>query len=328
MSEIISLKYKDLAEDKNAGFANPREKFDVNRIKELAASIKEVGLMYPLQVWQSEFEGEKVNVVVDGERRRRAIGLLIEAGDWPEGRIIDCRVIEAKNLRDAQYAALEGNIQREELSSYEQAKAMAQLKVMGDSQKIIANRLNKSETWVSRKLKAYESAAPALRKAWKQGVLPDDTVESLAQLHCDNFGKEDHEEDCEDCSDTQEAEVVKQIELRDESKGSAGKKKAKRRAKKKANQATRAGTQELRGLLIIAEKAPKENRYVRGIYDALRFALGLIEEDKLHSEWKSFHREIEKKLEAEEAEEEKKKEKQAREWANGTKGKGEKQANV
>lgn len=317
MSELITLKYNQLAENKDAGFDNPREKFDVNRIKELAADIKEQGLLYPLQVWRSEVEGKQVNVVVDGERRRRAIGLLIEDGDWPEGRVIDCRIIDAKTQKDAQYVALSGNIQREELSSYETAKAMTALKVMGDTQKIIATRLNKSETWVSRKLKAFEAAAPALRKAWKGGQLPDDTVEAVAQMHCDNFGSDDHEEDCDDCRDTQEAEVDLLLKMRDESKGAAGKQKAKKRVKKKTKKMQRAGTKELQGQLLYAEKAPKDNRYAQGVFDALRFALGAIDEDKFHADFRNLRKEVDKQLEKEQEEEEKK----PKEWANGQKGK-------
>jgi ParB/RepB/Spo0J family partition protein len=300
MSEITTYKYKDLAENKS-GFDNPREKFDLNRIKELAADIKAQGLLYPLQVWPTEYEGKGVNVVVDGERRRRAIALLIDSGDWPEGRGIDCRIIDAKTQKDAQYVALSGNIQREELSSYETARAMTQLKVMGDSQQAIAERLNKSETWVSRKLKAYDAASPGLRRAWKNGQLPDDTVEDLAKLHCGNFGADDHEDDCDDCRDVQEAEVDLQLDLRAKEKGAAGKTKAKKRAKKRAKKLQRASLKELQGLLLYAEKAPKDNRYSRGLYDGLRFAIGTLEEDGFHSEFKSFRKELEKKLEADEA---------------------------
>lgn len=289
MSEIVSKKFEDLAENKD-GFDNPREKFDMTKIKELAADIKERGLTYPLQIWETERDGKPTTLVVGGERRRRAIGLLIESGEWPKSRGIDCKTVSAKTLKEAHYAAVADNLHREDLSSYELAKEVAALKIMGDSQKEIAQRLCKSETWVSRKLAAYEAATPALRNAWKAGKLPDDTVEVLAKL--------DEEE--------QKAEVETQLALR-EKEGRAGKSKAKKRTGKKSKKAQRAGAKELQGLLLYAEKAPRsESPYMKGVYDTLRFSLGLIEEDGFHSEFKKFMRELDKKLEAEEEAEERK----------------------
>lgn len=283
MSEITSKKFDDLAENKSA-FTNPREKFDLNKIKELAADIKERGLIYPLQVWETVLDGKSVSVVVGGERRRRAIGVLIESGDWPKGRPIDCRVVKASNLKEAHYEALADNLHREDLSSYELAKEIAALKIMGDSQKAIAAHLNKSETWISRKLKAYESASPSLQAAWKAGKLPDDTVEDLAGLE----------------EEAQEEAVEEQLKLRE--KGTAkAKKAAKRSAKSKAKRLQRISASELSEILNITEKAPKDNEYLRGMSDAIRLTLGMIDEDKLASDFKKFRKELEKTAAAEEA---------------------------
>jgi ParB/RepB/Spo0J family partition protein len=294
MSELVMKRFEDLVENKSAGFTNPREKFDANKLKELAADIKERGLVYPLQVWEAEYEGKKMFVVVGGERRRLAIGMLIESGDWPKGRGIECRLVKATNLKEAHYEAVSDNLHREDLSSYELAKEVASLKILGDSQKTIAQHLNKSETWISRKLKAYESASPALRSAWKTGKVPDDTVEDIASL------PEEEQDDA----------VEAQIKLREKGTSQA-KKAAKKAAKKKAKKLQRASTRELSAVLAITEKAPKDNSYLRGMSDALRLSLGMLEEDDLKGDFKQLKKELEKAAAVEEAEAEAKAEAKA-----------------
>lgn len=287
MGEPVQRKYKDLVAHEE-DFDNPRERFDMSKIKELAASIKERGLTYPLQVWETEKNGEKMALVIGGARRLKAIGLLVDSGDWPEGRGIECNITKAKTLKDAQYDAVDDNMHREDLSSYEMAKSIASLKMMGDAQNEIAKRLGKSEAWVSRHLMAFEKAATPLKNAWKAGKIPVDTVMDLAKL--------DPEE--------QKAEVEVQLAMREKA-GRAGQSKARKAAKKKTKKAQRAGAKELQGLLLYAEKAPRsESPYCKGVYDTLRFALGLIEEEDFGADFKRFRKELDKKLAAEAEEEE------------------------
>lgn len=270
--DTFECKFEELAENKAAGFTNPREKFDMNKIKELAADIKERGLMYPLQVWTGP-DGEMV--VVGGERRRRAIGLLIEEGDWGKTKSIPCVGVQAANLKDAHYAAVADNLHREDLSPYELAKEIYSLKDMGDSQRTISQMLHKSETWISRKLKAFELAIPALRQAWKHGKLPNEAVEAIALMP----------------QEEQEAELEAQLKLRDGTR--EGKAKAKKRTKGKKLQ--KPSAKELQGLLVVAEAATKNDHpYVHGVRDALKLAMGAIEEDGLGKEWRQFVKGLEK----------------------------------
>lgn len=292
MDEFVTRKLKDFDSGEEVGFKNPREKFDSSELKQLAADIDARGLMYPLQVWETETEdGKKLTVVVDGERRKRAIEILIEEDpNHVLSKGIPCRTIRAKSLTEAKYVAIAGNVQRNELTSYELAADIARLKELGETQKAVASGLHKSESWVSRKLTAFENASTALKGAWKRGAIPDDTVEDLASLE----------------PEEQDAALADTLKAR--ANGRAGKGAARKKAKKRAARVQRPSSKELNELLLYVEhdkKTAKSSEYIMGVYDALRVSTGAIEPTELGSAWKQFQKAIDKKLaaEADEAEE-------------------------
>lgn len=278
-------KIEDLTPGEEVGFENPREKFDANDLKQLAADIDARGLLYPLQVWETEKDGLPLVIVVDGERRKRAIEILLEEKPkHPLSKGIPTRPIRAKTLKEAKYTALAGNIQRSELPSFDLAQEISRLKLMGDSQKTIAEALHKSDSWVSRKLTTYEKAGEVLRAVWKKGVLPDDTVEDLAVLDVD-----------------EQAAAVERV-LKERTNGRAGKGAARKKVKKRASRVERATSKELQTLISVVnrdKKAAKSSDYVLGVYDALRFAVGHIGVEELGGEWKKFAKSVESSEEAE-----------------------------
>jgi len=90
----------------------PRTVFEEEKIKELANSIKEQGLLQPIQV---RLAGKKF-VIIDGERRWRAFKLL-------GYKTIPAFVLDVDE-RKARILAFIQNMQRVELSEYEKAKAI------------------------------------------------------------------------------------------------------------------------------------------------------------------------------------------------------------
>ena len=79
--------------------------------------------------------------LVGGERRWRAIGAAIFDGDWPEDRLIPCRLLETDDLGH-RLAALAENLQRRNLNPIEKAKAFEGLADAGLSNKEIADRVS------------------------------------------------------------------------------------------------------------------------------------------------------------------------------------------
>jgi len=86
----------------------------------LAASIKANGLLEPLIVRAGS------NVIIAGHRRHRAVGLLIEAGDWPKERKLPVMVREVTDGEAIALALIE-NVQREDIRPMEEGRAFAAL---------------------------------------------------------------------------------------------------------------------------------------------------------------------------------------------------------
>ncbi|RTK97890.1 MAG: ParB/RepB/Spo0J family partition protein, partial [Neisseriaceae bacterium] len=104
----------------------PRKEFDEERLKALADSIRQYGVLQPLVVTRSEMEKPGGGIqaayeLIAGERRLRAsklIGLkevpvVIRAGEQSDKMKLELAIIE--------------NLQREDLNAIDRAKALAQL---------------------------------------------------------------------------------------------------------------------------------------------------------------------------------------------------------
>jgi len=96
--------------------SQPRKDFDGEKIKELAASIKEQGILQPITVRKT---AESTYEIIAGERRWRAA----QAAGLHEVPVI---VKEAENKQVLEWALIE-NIQREDLNPIEEAEAFNQL---------------------------------------------------------------------------------------------------------------------------------------------------------------------------------------------------------
>ncbi len=134
----------------------PRRHFDEQALRELAASIRQHGVLQPLSV-QRTAGGY---VLVAGERRLRAAGL---AGLTH----VPCLLVRATEEDSAVLALIE-NLQRCDLHYMEEAAAIARLIAQyGLSQEEAARRLGRSQSAVANKLRLLrlgEGCVAALRK--------------------------------------------------------------------------------------------------------------------------------------------------------------------
>jgi ParB/RepB/Spo0J family partition protein len=282
-----TLPYKELVLE-GADFANPRQTIDKRSISELADSIASQGLLYSLLVWQAQGDsGKSLNVILDGGRRYRAIGKLIKDRKANGlSKAVPVTFIEAATLAEAKIKALTTSVQREELSSYEVAAAIAEMVESGQKQKGIAKLLGKSQTWVSRQLSAFRSAAEQVKEAWQGGILPDDDVQHLAKLEEDDQLKRLDEilalrEQAADVAGPTAAAP----------KGREAKAKARQIAKGKNDKPSEAkkirpSVEVLEGFAAIAGQAPKKEAYIRGMHDGILFALGELGAGEFAKPWR------------------------------------------
>lgn len=129
----------------------PRRNFDEESLKELAASIREFGILQPLIVSKTEIETETGTGVlyelIAGERRLLAAKMLgLE-------RVPAIIKIPRSDFERLEMAIVE-NIQRENLNPIETARAYAKLQdQFGLTQREIASRLGKSRETISNTLR-------------------------------------------------------------------------------------------------------------------------------------------------------------------------------
>lgn len=146
----------------------PRKEFDEGRLRELADSIRQYGMLQPLVVTRREFEKDDGGLGVEyeliaGERRLRA------------ARIAGLREIPATiriggegDDREKLELAIIENLQREDLSPIDRARAFAQL----------ASEFNFSHTDIAKKIgKSREYVSNTIRLL----ALPQDVIDALVQ---------------------------------------------------------------------------------------------------------------------------------------------------
>lgn len=123
----------------------PRLTFNEDAIKELAESIKENGLIQPISVRQN---GDTFEIIA-GERRYRALCYL-------QADSIPCFVLDVDDSQMAEMALVE-NIQREDLSAIEEAKAfVVMLETHALTQEKIATKIGKSQSSVANKIRLLQ----------------------------------------------------------------------------------------------------------------------------------------------------------------------------
>lgn len=149
----------------------PRSRFDPQALEELAASIREVGLIQPLIVQQlpDDGTGQARYQLITGERRWRAARL---AGLQQ----VDVIVKEATPQQMLELALVE-NIQRADLNPLEEAQAYEQLiEEFGLTQEAVAARVGRSRVSVTNTLRLLRLPEEA-----KQALLSGDISEGHAR---------------------------------------------------------------------------------------------------------------------------------------------------
>jgi len=138
IDEIVSLETASIVPNRQ----QPRTIFDSEKISELAESIKEHGIIQPVVVRKIDTGYE----LITGERRFRAAKFLAY-------ETIPAIIKNYDDLTTASVAIIE-NIQREDLTSIEEALAYKQLmNLHGTTQAEIASKVGKSQSTIANKVR-------------------------------------------------------------------------------------------------------------------------------------------------------------------------------
>jgi len=146
--EVIQLSVKQIEPNR----FQPRTIFDDEKIQELAQTIHTHGMIQPIVVRKMEEDGDKFEIIA-GERRWRAVNLL----EWEH---IPAIVRSLSDTETASIALIE-NLQREELTVIEEAKAYASLLELHSlTQEALAQRLGKNQSTIANKLRLLKLSEP------------------------------------------------------------------------------------------------------------------------------------------------------------------------
>ena len=149
----------------------PREKFDLEELENLAASIREHGVIQPLVVSPGK---NGIYVLIAGERRLQAAR---KAGLKTVPEVIR----QATDQQLLELALIE-NIQREDLNAIEEAEAYQHLaKEFKLSHETIAERVGKSRVAVTNTLRLLDASA-AVKQALVDGRISEGHARALLAL--------------------------------------------------------------------------------------------------------------------------------------------------
>ena len=154
----------------------PRKTFDPHALEELAASIRENGLMQPITVTP---KGDRY-MIVAGERRWRAHCLLSDRDALPEGSIL--AHVRRMTAEEIAVSAIIENLVRADISPLEEARAFQRMLDHGLSFEDLARRLGISQPFRIRERVHLLRLEPAIQKMLSSGQLSAAAAYEVARL--------------------------------------------------------------------------------------------------------------------------------------------------
>lgn len=169
MRETIEIGIDQIKPNRN----QPRVEFNHDAIYELAQSIRENGLIQPIVVRKVDNHYE----IIAGERRYRAMQMLGYT-------TVSALVSTANDVQSAQMAIIE-NIQREDLTAIEEAKAYQTImKANGWTQEKIASLMGKSQSAIANKIRLLQLPSP-IQQAVLDKKITERHARALLQVNSD-----------------------------------------------------------------------------------------------------------------------------------------------
>ena len=148
----------------------------VEQLNELAASISQQGILQPLIVAQQAGDAEGVTafVVIAGERRLRAARLAGLAK-------VPCIVRRATPQQMLEWALVE-NIQRQDLTPLEEAKAFKEMLDRGYTKEVLAQKLGFKQVWRVDERLSLVNLSPKFQDALTYGAISPSQAFEISRL--------------------------------------------------------------------------------------------------------------------------------------------------
>lgn len=152
---------------------NHRQEFDPIKMRSLADSIKEHGVQVPIAIRKDSANKKQPFIIIDGERRFRAVQMLKADGvkDLPAIPAVIRQCDEDQAFIFSSIA----NLERDDINPAEESVIVQRLDKMGKSAKEIAQICSRTTQWVSTRLSVAGSST-SVKKAIEDGDLPVDVA--------------------------------------------------------------------------------------------------------------------------------------------------------
>ena len=161
-------------EELRSGPHQPREDFNEARLKELASSIRESGLLQPVLVRPVGGSYE----IVAGERRVRAARMA--------GKTTVPAIVREYSDEQVMVLSLVENVQRDDLNAIEKARAYQRLQqILGGTQEDVAARVGVDPSSVSNMIRLLD-LSPSLQELVQKGGLSMGHARALLGLETDD----------------------------------------------------------------------------------------------------------------------------------------------
>lgn len=296
---------------------NPRlfTGLDDDSIKEFSEELKERGILDPPKVQQIKVNGDVVDLVIDGQRRVKA---ALKAFGKTHKISVEDRVpyaidLDWKQSDEIMLEVLAMGQHRQGLSSYELSEVAAKMHERGRTFAAISDAIGRDASWVSKIMKARETASPKLMLSWKKGEVTDEVFKDLAALRDKGEQEEATKKVVEvrQTGDKAEARILAK-EVAEKAKKSAAP--AAPKDEPKTNGHSRATTKAdggdqvemwkppppvapkkhtpakhvLEELVAMVEKRPATHDYVKGVFHAVKYVLGDMTLDEFAKPWHAY----------------------------------------
>lgn len=186
MDQILKINIDNIKT--NVQLKNIRTVTDGTKIRELADSIYNEGLMTPLVIMDSfDAKDNEILELVAGSRRLKAISLIRNEYDsefMDDG--VPCIQFEG-SLHDAVFINAEENIAREEVDEVDIAQWVYDRVEEGVTQTEVSERIHKSLQYVSFRYQFHTRACDELKQAVREGNLAFSSAYELSK----NLGSDD-----------------------------------------------------------------------------------------------------------------------------------------
>lgn len=188
-------------------------------------------------------------------------------------------------------------VQRKGLSSYEQVEVAWGLRQSNpeDSLAEIAKAIGRSESWLSRMLRARGDALPSLLESWAKGKVTDEQFKDLSGAGSKQEEVLDKVLDLKAKGDRESASEARNLakEVLEQVKDEKRKDKEKP-APRASAPASRKETPPVKEIWSFGQQKRPKDAYVKGLMHGVGLGLGEVSQDDLGSPWRTYVKQLQK----------------------------------